>query len=770
MNHERFPISFLLISLPFCLLAFVGCGGGGGNNGGPPPNPTPQNVAVTVTPPAGFTGFIGVTQTIQFTATVTGTTNTSVTWAVNTVPGGNSSVGTVNSSGLYLAPNQVPNPQKVTITATSQADTTKSASTAVFVSRIPPSGTWQRSGPPGGTITVLAEDVSNPGTIYAGTDNAGNGGLWKSTDAGAHWAPLVTNTELDGGPAFDIAIPASGGGKVIYVCDDFGFSADGGVTWVPIATPAGTRAMAVDPNNRAVIYLSAPGKGVLKSQDAGMTWTLLPSSPVIASGSTTATLHNPLAIDATQSSTIYYGTDHGMFVSKDSGATWNPSNSGFAGSDTAIRDVAVKGSSVFALAGQDSSAVANLYQSTDHGTSWTPLASGLDGERIVPDSSSSTTLYLYGLQVHAVYRSTDSGHTFNPSDNGMPSGSSGSLVVIGPTGTLLPLTTSPNTFLATIGGVGIFRSQDAAASWALSTQGVSGWLGDAVAFDPMAPSTVYLTATNGGGIFKSIDSGTTWANLRHDNAHAIAIDPFNSAHLLVVTTDEGLIESNDGGTNWHTITTLPPPPGGSAILNGITFNPNQNGTIFISAQGGGVGVLKSTDGGSSWSFANTGLTTDQAISAVTVNPQNPSMLFLGTTNGVFKSTDSGNSWTLKTPIKTVMFSMDTKVNPPAIYVNGAKSTDLGETWQTITGAGIMVVDPSTPNSLFSVSVDLTAPRATLWSPDGGTTWFPFGSGLGQPNLTAGLFGGGGVTVAPSSPQVLFVASTSNSVVRLVVGP
>lgn len=773
MNHERSRMGFLFMLLLLCLVALLGCGGGGGNNGGgtppPPPPPPPQNVTVTVNPPAGFTGFIGVTQTIQFTATVTGTTNTSVTWSVNTVPGGNSTVGTVNSSGQYSAPNQIPNPQKVTVTATSQADTTKSASTTVFVSRIPPSGAWQRSGPPGGTITVLVEDVSNPGTVYAGTDNAGNGGLWKSTDAGAHWTPIVTNTELDSGPAFDIAIPASGSGKVIYVCDDFGFSADGGATWTPITTPAGTRAMAVDPNNRAVIYLSAPGKGVLKSSDAGMTWALLPSSPVIGSTSVTATLHNPLAIDATQSSTIYYGTDHGMFVSKDSGAIWNPSTTGFAGFDTAIRDVAVKGPSVFALAGQGTSAVANLYQSTDHGTSWTPLASGLDGERIVPDPASSTTLYLYGLQIHAVYKSTDGGHTFNPSDSGMPSGSSGPLAVIGPSGILLPLTTSPTTFLATIGGVGIFRSQDAAASWGLSTQGVSAWFGDAVAFDPSVPSTIYLTATNGGGIFKSTDSGVTWGNLRHDNAHAIAIDPFNSAHLLAAATDEGLIESNDGGTSWHTITTLPPPPGGFAILNGITFHPNQQGTIFIPAQGGGVGVLKSTDGGATWNFAKSGLTTDQALSAVTVNPQNPSMLFLGTTSGIFKSTDSGNSWTLKTSIKTAMFSIDTKANPLAIYASGAKSTDLGETWQTVANAGIMVVDPSTPNSVFSVSVDLAAPRATLWSPDGGTTWFPFGSGLGQPNLTTG-FGGGGVSIAPSSPQVLFVASTSNSVVRFVVGP
>jgi hypothetical protein len=726
-------------------------------------------VVVTVNPPQGFTGFVGITQTIQFNASVTGNTNQSVTWAVNTVAGGNSTVGTVNASGLYTAPNQIPNPQKVTVTATSQADTTKSASTSVFISRIPPSGAWQRSGPPGGTITVLAEDVSNPGTIYAGTDNAGNGGLWKSTDGGGTWAPLVTNTVLDSGPAFDIAVPASGGGKVIYVCDDFGFSSDGGATWTTVATGTQTRAMAVDPQNRLVIYLSAPGKGVFKSQDAGATWTFLASSPVITNGSTTAALHNPLAVDATQSNTVYYGTDHGMFVSPDGGATWNPSTNGFAGSDTAVRDVAVKGSTVFALAGASASVAVSLYESTNHGTSWTILSSSLDGERIVPDPASSTTLYLYGLAAHAVYKSTDGGHTFNPSDSGMPGGGSSSTVTVtGPSGVLIPVTTGPNTFLATIGGLGVFRSQDAAGSWTLSTKGISAWFGEVVAFDPATPTTVYLGAGNGGGIWKSTDSGVTWANLRQDSAHAIAVDPFNSLHILAAAFDEGLIQSQDGSATWQKVTNLPPPPGGSAVVIGITFHPTQNGTIFISAQSGGVGVLKSTDGGNSWNFANSGLTTDQVISAVTVNPQNSSMLFLGTQNGVFKSTDFGNSWTLKTPIKTPIFSIDAKVSPLAIYINGAKSIDLGETWQAVANSGVMIVDPSTPNSIFRVDFTLGAPQA-LWSPDGGVTWFPFGSGFGKPNLFAG-FGGGGITIAPSSPQVLLVASSTNSVLRFVVGP
>lgn len=70
----------------------------------------------------------------QFAATVGGTTNTGVNWAVNGFQGGNSTVGTISTSGLYVAPQTVPSGGYVTITGTSAADSTKSASSKVTVS------------------------------------------------------------------------------------------------------------------------------------------------------------------------------------------------------------------------------------------------------------------------------------------------------------------------------------------------------------------------------------------------------------------------------------------------------------------------------------------------------------------------------------------------------------------------------------------------------------------------------------------------------------
>ncbi len=69
----------------------------------------------------------------QFSASVTGTSNTSVKWSVAGQGCAGSSCGTISPGGLYIAPSTVPNPSSVTVTATSVATPTKSASATVVI-------------------------------------------------------------------------------------------------------------------------------------------------------------------------------------------------------------------------------------------------------------------------------------------------------------------------------------------------------------------------------------------------------------------------------------------------------------------------------------------------------------------------------------------------------------------------------------------------------------------------------------------------------------
>ena len=95
--------------------------------GGKKSTPT-TGVSITISPTSGSVAG-GATQ--QFTATVTGSTNTAVTWQVNSATGGDAINGTISTTGLYTAPNVLPSATTVTIMAIAQADTTKTAIAAV---------------------------------------------------------------------------------------------------------------------------------------------------------------------------------------------------------------------------------------------------------------------------------------------------------------------------------------------------------------------------------------------------------------------------------------------------------------------------------------------------------------------------------------------------------------------------------------------------------------------------------------------------------------
>jgi hypothetical protein len=91
-----------------------------------------SDVTVAVMPAAPAVE-LGATQ--PFTATVTGSgmPNTAVTWSVNGIAGGNSTVGTVSAGGLYTAPRILPAPAVVNVAATSAADTAKSGGASVTI-------------------------------------------------------------------------------------------------------------------------------------------------------------------------------------------------------------------------------------------------------------------------------------------------------------------------------------------------------------------------------------------------------------------------------------------------------------------------------------------------------------------------------------------------------------------------------------------------------------------------------------------------------------
>jgi hypothetical protein len=92
------------------------------------------NITVALSP-ATLTTTV-VTQT-QFFGSVSGGTDTIITWKVNNITGGNPTIGTIDSTGLYTAPSITPSPATVTVSATSFEDTVAVATSAVTITPPP---------------------------------------------------------------------------------------------------------------------------------------------------------------------------------------------------------------------------------------------------------------------------------------------------------------------------------------------------------------------------------------------------------------------------------------------------------------------------------------------------------------------------------------------------------------------------------------------------------------------------------------------------------
>lgn len=177
----RRPLLILAIVLPI-----AGCGGMKNST----TSKTPVGVQLNPTSVSMSTG-----GQEQFVATVQGTSNTAVTWSVDSVSGGNSTDGTITTSGMYTAPSQA---GTHSVTATSVADSSKSATAAVTVQAVtitisPVSALLN----PGATqqFTANLQGFSNSSVTWSVDGTVGgNSSLGTISSSGLYTAPSAIGT------------------------------------------------------------------------------------------------------------------------------------------------------------------------------------------------------------------------------------------------------------------------------------------------------------------------------------------------------------------------------------------------------------------------------------------------------------------------------------------------------------------------------------------------------------------------------------------------
>jgi hypothetical protein len=110
-----------------------------------------------------------LSQSQQFQATVTGTSNKSVTWFVGGVAGGSATVGTISPSGLYTAPSAMPSPATITVTASSNAENSATGSALVTLT----SGLVVGISPTSATVATGAGQSFTASITGAGSSSTG---------------------------------------------------------------------------------------------------------------------------------------------------------------------------------------------------------------------------------------------------------------------------------------------------------------------------------------------------------------------------------------------------------------------------------------------------------------------------------------------------------------------------------------------------------------------------------------------------------------------
>jgi phospholipase C len=168
-------------------------------------------ISVTISPTSAM---IAVGKTQQFSAHVDGSTNTQVTWSVDGVDGGNSTVGTVTDAGLYAAP---PTAGSHTVTATSVADTTQAASASVSVVSLtvsPETANIATSATEQFTATVTG--TSNTAVTWSVDGvKGGNSTLGTISSDGLYTAPSTDGTHTV--TAISVALPSLNANATVVV-------------------------------------------------------------------------------------------------------------------------------------------------------------------------------------------------------------------------------------------------------------------------------------------------------------------------------------------------------------------------------------------------------------------------------------------------------------------------------------------------------------------------------------------------------------------------
>jgi len=634
---------------------------------------------------------------------------------------------------------------------------------------------WTFLGPGnvGGRTRPLLIDPSAPDTMYAGVVS---GGVFKTTDGGAHWTP--TGDEMANLAVNSLAMADA---QTIYAGTGEGYFRE---------DIRGT-AMAIR------------GDGIFVTHDAAATWMQLPSTK------NNDDFHwvNDLAISTHDPHRIYAATRTGVWRSNDEGASWNRVLA------TTVKggclDLALRGGTdgdyLFASCGVFEQATVYRSKNAESDDAWTPVLSpdGMSRTSIAIAPSNPSVVYALAAVnpsqlLLGVYRSDHDGDpntwTLQQSRDGQ---SVGSLILENPSSATdnicsdghdpnntVPMGWHCNTIAVDpldpnrvwAAGVDLFRSDDGGKTWGLA----SFWWDPAsshadhhsIHFDPRydGASNQRMIVTNDGGVYRSDNpnaalatgpkatcdqraTSVAWTSLNHNYG---GTQFYHGAVTNDGTQFFGGVQDN--GTVWGAVAA------GSdswqRIWGGdggyVAIDPNRQFVVLCESQGGAI--VRSADGftGHFQSYINPSSDSFLFITPFFFDPNNTLRLWTGGTR-LYRRDSPSAIWTTASksfdgqitsiaiaPGNSSLVLAGTTVG--SIYRSTTATTDAAVTWPGVHPRdgwlSSIAFDPANANVVYATYALFGGPHVYR-SIDAGVTWTAIDNGI--PDIAAHS-----IAVGPSS--------------------